>query len=1074
MSIAAFKNLVKERYTHTVASDIFCALDWATKAYAEKQHPAGFPYVDHSVSVAEILLMQSAPAEVVISALLHDVLGIAYSDGQNLQFIRARFSDSVARLTEDVTKLEEATQALNYDSTELDVELVPRVAPTLRRTPMAVIIWLISQLVWVSSAKHMPNETRQQLVNVVLGLAVPLAGRLGMQEVRRQLEDAAFLIQQPEQHNEISDRYSLKSGQVEVEAVLETIRGRLESRGLRASVKCASVSSYWLYQQEKEQNRIPALRAARPILITVDDTPCVYQALGIVHEIWPPHSTDIRDYIADPRPNGYRAVHTKVRDGHGETLTIIIRTGPMNLVAEKGLMAKWLGISEDRLPTLPQWQEPGACKISILSPHGDLYTLDEGSTPIDFAYEIHRELGNQMTGVIINGKTARLDAELRTGDVVRILTSGVKIGPSPEWLKIAKTSRALKEIRRWQKKTPPDEAALDGRDSVLSMCYQTGIPLSEPEIDRCLEEIAAEWQFSSKRDLLITIGRGGDENPERNAASVVSKILESITSADSYNLPGKVSIMGNYTGFPRQLAQCCLPRPPFSIVAHVPSKGPHTIHLKECTNVPSLDPIVDARWNLGPNNICIKVKAVDRMGLLAGILIPFSEETVNLSHVEALRSIDGTAEILLEAEHIPANRLESLLAQLRSTPEVHNVTIHPQGTKLRSAAVPPAVQHAFRKALNHHSLMPVTGPSFFGRDQELDQLTYNLRLANQGDSQAILLWGPRRIGKTSLLLQFVQTVLDSQDYLTVFIDMQELSGRNVTSFLETVAAKLVDGLEIAHIQAPSYDQMRIEPLGRFRRLIQEISRYDRRQIVLILDEIEVLANLREDRESLESVLLYFRSIIQHGTGMRLMLSGGGALASLLQLPRASSLLNVTIRQELGSLTPEDSRKMVITNGERSGVSYRPEAVSRLISLTNGHPYYLQLLCGELIDRSVGQRSRSIQREDVDQLLIDWLPILGEEYFSHLWGHDSNMDRRTTLLNRSILTRIALTAGKRNRPVNHYDIVDNSMSGAEGQPKTQRVLKNLVDLRTIEKTRTGQYRIRMPLLTKWVCDNSPVE
>ncbi len=560
------------------------ALAMAQKAHAGKVRIEGCPYVEHAIAVARILASWHAPVEIVATGLLHDVLKENYAAGVSLAMVEAEFGPAVSDLVHEVSRLGRLGHIYpasgsedRLDSAKYIIERLPWVASALSRSPLAVVVKIADRLHNAQSTHvHVP-ERKYAFAAGSMNIFVPFAERLGMRAAKRELEDGAFCILQPDRCGQIVETYPLAARQESVAEIVQRLQQALDEQGIPAQVISRARSYYNLYLLETAQRSPVLLHLAHPIVVITEGVSTCYQAMGVIHQVWPPQPDQIRDYIAAPKPNGYRALHTFVRYQPGEDLLIAVRQRQMDLVADFGLTAWWRGVPEILLPTFPAWRDPPPGKINVLTPDGDLMMLTKGATPIDFAYAIHAGLGHQCTGAVINGRMASLNQPLESGDVVKILTSRVGVGPSLDWLDIIKTSKARNFIRRWFKAEKPEEMEEKGWSLLEAQLRESGILLASPQAADQLELVAKRAGFESRQDLLIAIGLG--KRKPKMIAAAMRKPLQGGAAATS--LQATIVSLAR-SDLPQRLAACCRPLPPDRIVGYVTSRNAVTIHRADC------------------------------------------------------------------------------------------------------------------------------------------------------------------------------------------------------------------------------------------------------------------------------------------------------------------------------------------------------------------------------------------------------------------------------------------------------------------------------------------------------------
>ncbi len=1047
------------------------ALELARKAHFGKERMSGEAYVEHPIAVTGILASWRAPADVLVTGLLHDVLKDNYASGVTLEMIEQEFGTAVANLVHEVSRLgrlghvypARATDE-RLDSLEYVVERLPWIASALRRDPLAVVVKTADRLHNLQTVHvHVP-ERQIAFAAGTMNIFVPFAERLGMRAVKRLLEDGAFCILQPDKYQQILNTYPLENRQQAASEIVTDVQRALDVVGIPAQVTSRERSYYNLYLTETAHGSAVPLHLAHPIVVLTETLFDCYRALGAVHQRWLPQPGLFRDYIAAPKPNGYHALHTNVRYRPGEELLIVFRQRQMDLAAEWGLAAQWQGVEEAFLPNFPEWRDPPLGEMNVLTPDGDMFTLPQGATPIDFAYAIHPGLGNQCTGAVVNGVMTSLNQPLESGDVVKILTSSVSVGPSPEWLDIVKTDKAKYAIRRWFKAERPGEMAEKGWTALEAQLRQMGVLLGSPEATNQFELVSRELGFGSRQELLIAIGLG-----KRNPEAIAERIQASRKAGDApISLQATIVSLAR-SDLPQRLAGCCKPIPPDPIVGYVTSQNQVTIHRATCPHVRRLRPLINAEWNRFEAEqqwAEIKMVALDRSGLVRDISDIVTEIGLGMLSFHADRMPDRSAQIQIGLGDISLTQREHLANRLRQIDGVRSVDVvapsHPSRVAEDSVLA--------RRLMNPYTILPVSGEGFYGRLNELRDLVNNLRDVQPGE--AVLLWGPRRIGKTSLLLHFQQHVMRSDDYVVAFIDMQRLSGRSTTMFLRDIVRAIVKSLDDpAEAKVPKLGRMKRDPLGYFRGFLENVPALRDKHLVLIFDEFQLLSELYDEHVTLDDINRYFRSLIQHRHGLSVLFSGGGILENLLNQPSASFMLEMARHQQIGFLAEADARQLIVEPARR--VQYDEATVDWLLEITAGHPYYLQWLCGELVARADREARQTINSQHLQDALTDWLPYQGEQFFSHLWGSGIGFDLEAQQGNKLALTAVTSNAIG-DRWVSFDKICHSGIEAVLDEAALWRVLQNLVKIGTLNRKGDEHYRIKVALCEQWIRSNHTVE
>ncbi|MCP5100817.1 MAG: AAA family ATPase, partial [Chloroflexi bacterium] len=604
----------------------------------------------------------------------------------------------------------------------------------------------------------------------------------------------------------------------------------------------------------------------------------------------------------------------------------------------------------------------------------------------------------------------------------------------------------------------PKDAADKGWAILETQLYRQRIAVSFAQASRVLTAVAEQLGFEDRNALLIAIGLD-----QKQPAAVVPLIAQQLEKETFYpEMQAAVSALDD-ANLPQRLARCCRPVPPDVIVGYVTKGNRITIHKVDCARVRSLRPIVHADWN----NVNVQyrteisLQCVDRPGLVRDVSLIVSDSGTNMTNFHADRLDGGAAYIQIGFGDIPRSQREQLVTKLRQVADVEQVTVRAPGFSHRSLQRSPLPGMGG----NPYTLRPVTGESFFGRRVELRELINNLRMIQPGE--AVLLWGPRRIGKTSLLLQFQQNIMSSEDYVLGFLDMQRLSGRSTTMFLRDIIRAVLKPIDSPAAKAPNLRNMRRDPLGYFRSFIELNPLIQNKHLVLILDEFQLLANLTEDYVSLADINRYFRSLIQHRGGLSIIFSGGGILDTLLEQPETSFMLEVARYQKVGCLSEGSARQLIVEPAQR--VQFDEAVVERLVGLTAGHPYYLQWLCGELVAAADRQESNLVEMAHMSRLLETWLPQQGAQFFNHLWGSASGFDARQQEMGQKVLTAVS----HQNAPFVSFETLSTTLAGLLSQDDLWLILQSLTKIDTLV-IENDQYRFRVPLVSMWMRSNYRLE
>ena len=742
MKIETLLEALPENYSDADRELVWRAYKLADKAHETQKRASGEPYISHCIQVAHILAEMRVPPSVVAAGLLHDTVE---DTTVSLDDLRRDFGEEITRLVDGVTKLsqlprvsrggdrpdkEDALEDEQRQLAERRGELAPveaaeqmarsrkhdLVNETLRKTFLAmdddvrvVLIKLADRLHNMRTLSHMPEHKRRRIAQETLDIFAPLANRLGIWQMKWELEDLGFRYVNPEKYREIAD--SLAKRRSEREAEMGEIRKKLlavlATSNIQAEISARPKHIYSIYRKMVRKG-VPFDRVydVRGVRVIVHDSTACYMALGLIHNAWRPIPGEFDDYIAAPKDNFYRSLHTAVIYDDGRTLEIQIRTQEMHQNAEYGIAAHWRykeGSARDDeyerrilwLRSLMTWQrevddardfvdamksEVFEDRVYVFTPRGDIIDLPSGSTPIDFAYLVHTEVGNRCRGAKINGKLVALDYKLRTGDKVEILTAR-RGGPSLDWLNpnlgMVKTQRARSKIRQWFKHQEREQNMTQGKSILEKELRRLGL------MDTNLERLAREFEMKVVEDLYAALGTG-----ELSITKIVRHLTledEKASSQRDELLPtGKpsaapsgdaVTVLG-LKGLLTTYARCCNPAPGDEIVGYVTRGRGATIHRKDCPNVlraneRDRERLVRVGWGEARTTypVPVRLKAFDREGLMRDVSTLIADEGVNMPKVsvDTYRNM-AVFDLVLEVRDIV--HLSRLLDRLENLPNV--------------------------------------------------------------------------------------------------------------------------------------------------------------------------------------------------------------------------------------------------------------------------------------------------------------------------------------------------------------------------------------------------------------------
>jgi GTP pyrophosphokinase len=726
-----FEDLEKsfpDSYSAIDIEQIKSAFIFAKDAHKGQKRASGEPYISHCVAVANILVELKVPANVISAALLHDTVE---DTSITLDDITEKFGDEIASLVNGVTKLskiphvsraDKLPENNTNDKTEIAHKSGPITHPksrhqdlkteTLRKTLMAigddvrvVLIKLADRLHNMRTLSYMPKNKRKRIAQETLDIFAPLASRLGIWQMKWELEDLGFRYTKPEEYKEIAQKLSDRRSnrESEVDKIIKELKNIFEEGGIKAQISGRPKHIYSIYiKMIRKEKPFEMVRDLRGVRLLVPNIPSCYAALGIIHNHWRPIPNEFDDYIAAPKDNFYKSLHTAVIYSDGKPLEVQIRTPEMHQDAEYGIAAHWLykeiGSKDDHyqqrinwLRRLMEWRQDVQDaqefvevvknnvfedRVYAFTPRGDIIDLSLGSTPIDFAYMVHTEVGNRCRGAKVNGKLVSLDYQLKTGDQVEILTAK-RGGPSRDWLNphlgLVNSQRARAKIRQWFKKQAREHNLSQGKTLLEKEFHKLGIT----DVD--IMDLAIAFGFKSSEDLFVTIGCGDlsirriinhlQEFEEREDDPLFPIQAPSLDRKDSNTVKvlGLKGILTNY-------AKCCNPVPGDDIAGYITRGRGATIHRKDCPNILRMkdkERIVKVSWGEAKRTfpVIIQIKAYDRQGLLGDISTILSNEGINMRDINISFSNNlATIKIMLDVGDI--NQLSKVLAITESLPNV--------------------------------------------------------------------------------------------------------------------------------------------------------------------------------------------------------------------------------------------------------------------------------------------------------------------------------------------------------------------------------------------------------------------
>ena len=722
-SIEDIISLVKQKKRWADTKLIIKAYNYAKEKHGTQCRKSGEPYIIHPVQVAYILADIGLDEATICAALLHDVVEDTEVTHEDL--VRD-FGEEIATMVAGVTKLGE----LRYQASteERQVENYRKMFLAMGKDIRVIIIKLADRLHNLRTLKYLRRDRQIANAKETMELYAPLANRLGIYSLKWELEDLAFKYLYPEEYRELVEGIDKKREErlQFIEKIMDDIRGQLKKQKIEAEVTGRAKHLYSIYRKMKRDNKtldqIYDLFALRILVNSVKDC---YAALGVVHEMYSPMPGRFKDYIAVPKPNMYQSIHTTLLGDKGTPFEVQIRTWDMHRIAEYGIAAHWaykeanygkkgkqvVTVTKDKLAWLREtleWQqdmkdpqeflntlktELFEDEVYVFTPKGKILVLPRDATPIDFAYSIHEEIGNHMVGCKINSKMMPIITKLQSGDIVEIMTSDSQKGPSRDWLKFIKTTKAKSKIQSWFKKEQRSENIEKGKDLIEKEIKRIGISHDELFKQDYINAALDRYKFKNLEDMYASVGFGAisqvkiisrmlEEYRKSHKEENIEQKIEELTSKRKTVKPSSTGVV--VKGIDNclvKLSKCCNPVPGDNIIGYITKGRGVSVHRTDCVNVKDLlkeeDRIIDVYWyteKTASYNVDITVYANDRSGLLADVIQVLSNLKTKLMGLnsKATKEHIATIEITIEVENI--EELNKVLKELRKVDSVYEVT----------------------------------------------------------------------------------------------------------------------------------------------------------------------------------------------------------------------------------------------------------------------------------------------------------------------------------------------------------------------------------------------------------------
>lgn len=724
-----FKHLIDTIHTYlpqAKCDDVTKAYNLAEEAHKDQRRVSGEPYILHPLAVAQILADMKIDTTTITASLLHDVVE---DTSYTLEDIKKMFGKEVAFLVDGVTKL----SRLNYRTKE-DQQLnsMRKMFLAMAKDVRVVVIKLADRLHNMRTLRYMRSDKQKRIAQETLEIFAPLAHRLGIFNIKWELEDLSFRYLEPDKYYDLVDQMKQKRHVREeiVNEAIDVLKKALDEAHIHCEINGRPKHFYSIYKKMKKDNRdLSQVYDLFAIRVIVDDVKDCYGVLGIVHSLWKPLPYRFKDYIAMPKPNNYQSLHTTVIGTRGQPVEIQIRTWEMHRIAEYGVAAHWRYKEGNQtankdafdekmgwLRNLLEWQDTSNPKefvnalkldafsdeVFVFSPRGDVIDLPQGSIPIDFAYRIHTDVGHRCVGAKINGKIVPLDYKLKNGDIVEIITS--KVGkPSLDWLNIVGSSESRSKIRSWFKKENREENIAKGLDALERECKRLGHDWKALNVGGRLGRVAKQMNAGSEDDLVAAVGYGGFavntvlikllelhkkdlQKQEEKTNSLAA--LEKLKTKKPVKHNGTGILVKGEPGLLVRLAKCCSPVPGDPIIGFITRGRGVSVHRADCPNVThgqnDVDRLIDVEWDYDGNErfeVNMEIVAYDRTGIMAEIMATLAEMKISILSVNAKTSDTKNVTIHMGISIKDLAQFEFVATKIRRLKDVYTVERYTGGSQ---------------------------------------------------------------------------------------------------------------------------------------------------------------------------------------------------------------------------------------------------------------------------------------------------------------------------------------------------------------------------------------------------------
>lgn len=712
----------------------------AYNAHKEQVRKSGEPYIIHPLCVAIILADLEMDKETIAAGLLHDVVEDTIMTDEE---IVEEFGSDVALLVDGVTKLQQLQFGGNQedrtpDKLEMQAENLRKMFLAMAKDIRVILIKLADRLHNMRTLKHMPAEKQQRIARETLDIYAPIAQRLGISKIKVELDDLSLKYLEPEVYYDLVDKIAIRKSEREkyIQDIVNEVGKHIENAGIKAEIDGRVKHFFSIYKKMKNQGKtidqIYDLFAVRIVVDTIKDC---YGALGVIHEMYKPIPGRFKDYIAMPKPNRYQSLHTTLIGSSGQPFEIQIRTHEMHKAAEYGIAAHWKykeasdgkkveAQEEEKLTWLRQileWQQDMSDNkefmnllkndldlfsdnVYCFTPRGEVKNLPAGSTPIDFAYNIHSAVGNKMIGARVNGKLVTIDYVIKNGDLIEILTSQNSKGPSRDWLNVVKSTQAKNKINQWFRNERKEDNIVKGKEMLAAYCNAKAINMPEIMKPEYMNGIMKKYGFKDWESVCAAVGHGGlkegqiinkmqeqydkTHKKELTDEEVLSAVGENQSRHMRAKSQGGIVVKGIHDVAVR-FSKCCSPVPGDEIIGFVTRGRGVSIHRTDCVNVihmPTMERVrfIDAEWQQSPEEVTgekyvveIKIFANNRSGLLADISRTLTEKNIDILSMNTRTNKQGLATMSTSFEvrsREELNRIIDKIGAIESVVDIERTT----------------------------------------------------------------------------------------------------------------------------------------------------------------------------------------------------------------------------------------------------------------------------------------------------------------------------------------------------------------------------------------------------------------